>query len=138
MHARALFILHSEPRPTLLTGNMYTVWMGLTSMKMKVLVVQLCLTLSVEFSGKNTGEGCPSLLQEIFLTRGLNPTVLRCRQILHTEAPVRLPPAIRSSVGLHDCFQFFPFLYPLPSSAPSREVCPSTHLILGWPKCFHQ
>ena len=44
---------------------------------------QLCLTLipwtvayqdplSMEFSGKNTGVGCHFLLQEIYLTQGLN------------------------------------------------------------------
>ena len=33
--------------------------------------------------GNNTGVGCHSLLQGIFLTQGLNPCVLHCRQILH-------------------------------------------------------
>ena len=33
--------------------------------------------------GKNTGVGCHSLLQRIFLTKGLNPDLLRCRQILY-------------------------------------------------------
>ena len=35
--------------------------------------------------GKNTGVGCPALLQGIFLTQGLNPCLLcllHCRQIL--------------------------------------------------------
>ena len=31
--------------------------------------------------GKNTGVSCPFLLQEIFLTQGLNPSLLHCRQI---------------------------------------------------------
>ena len=31
--------------------------------------------------GKNTGVGCQSFLQEIFLTQGLNPDLLHCRQI---------------------------------------------------------
>ena len=34
-------------------------------------------------SGKNTGVGCHFLLQELFLTQGLNPYLLRCGQILH-------------------------------------------------------
>ena len=38
--------------------------------------------LSMEFSGKNTGVGCHSLLQEIFLTQGSNPGLPRSRQIL--------------------------------------------------------
>ena len=36
--------------------------------------------------GKKTGVGCHALLQEIFLTQGLNPCLLcplHCRQILH-------------------------------------------------------
>jgi len=32
-------------------------------------------------SGKNTGVGCHSLLQGIFPTQGLNPSLLHCRQI---------------------------------------------------------
>ena len=35
------------------------------------------------FPGKNTGVGCHSLLQGIFLTQGLNPGLLPCRQILY-------------------------------------------------------
>ena len=33
--------------------------------------------------GKNTGVDCHSLLQRIFLTQGLNPGLLHCRQILY-------------------------------------------------------
>ena len=33
--------------------------------------------------GKNTGVSCHSLLQGIFLTQGLNPGLLHCRQILY-------------------------------------------------------
>ena len=32
---------------------------------------------------KNTGEGCHFLLQAIFLTLGLNPGLLHCREILY-------------------------------------------------------
>ena len=32
--------------------------------------------------GKNTGVGCHALLKGIFLTRGLNPGLLHCRQIV--------------------------------------------------------
>ena len=32
---------------------------------------------------KNTGVGCHCLLQEIFLTQGLNPGLPHCRQILY-------------------------------------------------------
>ena len=34
-------------------------------------------------SGKNTGVGCHFLLQAIFLTQGLNPVLLHCRQSLY-------------------------------------------------------
>ena len=33
--------------------------------------------------GKNTGAGCHSLLQGIFLSKGSNPGLLHCRQILY-------------------------------------------------------
>ena len=33
--------------------------------------------------GKNAGVGCHALLQEIFLTQGLNPGLLHCKQILY-------------------------------------------------------
>ena len=33
--------------------------------------------------GKSTGVGCHFLLQRIFLTRGWNPGLLHCRQILY-------------------------------------------------------
>ena len=60
------------------------------------LVTQSCLTLcnpmdcsppgySVhgDSPGKNTGVGCHFFLQGIFLTQGLNPGLLHCRQILY-------------------------------------------------------
>ena len=49
------------------------------------------------FPGKSTGMGCHSLLLGIFLTQGLNPSLLcllHCRQILYCwttgEAPIRM------------------------------------------------
>ena len=36
-----------------------------------------------DFPGKNTGVGYHALLQGIFLTQGLNPDLLHCRQILY-------------------------------------------------------
>ena len=39
--------------------------------------------LSMEFSRQESGVGCHSLLQGIFLTQGLNPGLLHCRQILY-------------------------------------------------------
>ena len=39
--------------------------------------------LSMEFSRQNTAVGCHALLQGIFPTKGLNPVLWHCRQILH-------------------------------------------------------
>ena len=36
-----------------------------------------------DFPGKDTGVGCHFLLQGIFQTQGLNPSLLHCRQILY-------------------------------------------------------
>ena len=46
-------------------------------------------SLSVEFSGKNTGVGSHSLLQGIFLIEGSNPGLLHYEQIrfFNTEPP---------------------------------------------------
>ena len=63
-----------------------------------VLVAQSCLTLCDPMDcmyparlfcpwnspGKNAGVACHSLLQRIFLTQGLNPGLLHCRQILYS------------------------------------------------------
>ena len=57
--------------------------------KVKVKVAQSCPTLCNPVDspwnspGKNTGVGSHSLLQGIFPTQGLNPGLLRCRQILY-------------------------------------------------------
>ena len=60
------------------------------------LVAQLCPTLCDpvecnppgspvhgDFPGKNTGVGCPALLQGIFPIQGSNPGLLHCRRILY-------------------------------------------------------
>ena len=53
--------------------------------------------------GKNTGAGSLSLLQEIFLTQGSDPSLLLCRQILyclsHQESSSFLPSVPFSSVA---------------------------------------
>ena len=41
--------------------------------------------------GKNTGVGCHSLLQRIFLTQGSNQSLLHCRQILYCLRYQRSP-----------------------------------------------
>ena len=60
---------------------------------MCVLVTQSCPTLQPhgnppgssvhgDYPGKNTGVGCCSLLQRIFLTQGSNPILPHCRQVV--------------------------------------------------------
>ena len=77
--------------------NLEPVIQSKVSQKVKVLVAQSCPTLCNpincspparllcpwNFPGKNTGVGGHSLLQEIFLTQGLNLGLLHCRQILY-------------------------------------------------------
>ena len=40
-----------------------------------------------DFPGKDSGVGCHFLLQGIFLTQGLNPGLLHCRQTRPSEPP---------------------------------------------------
>jgi len=51
----------------------------------KALVVQSWLLCPWDSPGKNNGVsmGCHALHQVIFLTQGLNPDLLKCRQILY-------------------------------------------------------
>ena len=56
--------------------------------KVKVQIIQSCLTVTRllcpwDFPGHNTGVGCHSLLQGIFLIQRSNPGLLHCRQILY-------------------------------------------------------
>ena len=61
-----------------------------------------------DFPGKNTGVGYHFLLQEIFLTQGLNPGLQHCRQMLyhlsHQETWAgglsKAPPAVSSPASL--------------------------------------
>ena len=62
--------------------------------KVKLWVALLCSTLCDHMNprllctwnspGKNTGVGCHSLLQGIFLTQGSNPGLMHCRQTLYS------------------------------------------------------
>ena len=75
---------------------------------MCLLVAQSCLTLwdPMDYSpprssvhgilqSKNTGMGCQSLLQGIFLTQALNPGLPHCRQILYRLSHQRSQSAVR-------------------------------------------
>ena len=52
--------------------------------------------------GKNTGVGCHSCLQGIFLTRGLNLGLLHCRQILYHLSHSK-PAAAAAAKSLQSC-----------------------------------
>ena len=57
-----------------------------------------------DFPGKSTGVGCHFLLQGIFLTQGLNPGLLYCRQMLyrlsHQGSPLTLKVFMKNTVKL--------------------------------------
>ena len=52
----------------------------------------LCNPVNCSPPGKNTGVGCHFLLQEIFLSQGLNPGLRHCRQtLIPSEPPGKWP-----------------------------------------------
>ena len=56
-----------------------------------------------DFPGKNTGVGCQALLQVIFLTPGLNSSLLcllHCRQILYHCATWEAPELLDHKIAL--------------------------------------
>jgi len=55
-----------------------------------------------DFPGKNTGVGYHLLLQGIFLTQGLNLSLLHCRQTLPSEQPGE--PFLLIIISLFVCF----------------------------------
>ena len=81
------------------TGNSnFLIW---AQKKVKVLITQSCPILcdptdcsclyTQSSSGKNAAVGWHALLQGIFLTQGLNPGLLHCRQILYCLSHKRSP-----------------------------------------------
>ena len=68
--------------------------------------------------GKNTGVGCHFLLQGIFLTQGLNPHLLHCRQILYPLSYLGSPKSLWGTFYLtykqwnikHNKINFFEWL----------------------------
>ena len=73
-----------------------------------VFIIQSCLTLCNSMDGilcpwnspgKNTGVGCHSLLQGVFLTQGSNSGFPHCRQILYCLSHQRSPGVFDLSVN---------------------------------------
>ena len=50
--------------------------------------------LSVKLSRQNTKVGCHCLLQRLFLTQRLNPSLLHCKQILYCLSYREVPKAL--------------------------------------------
>ena len=60
--------------------------------------------------GKNIGVGCRFLLQGIFLTQGLNPGFLHCRQLLYNLTPQGSPSHLHpQTLGKWHCQVACPF-----------------------------
>ena len=70
----------------------------------------LCLW---DFPGKNTGVGCHALLQGIFPTQGLNPSLPHCRQILNCLSH-RGKPKVIVSLHVDTNSVFFEYVYVYP------------------------
>ena len=82
--------------------------------------------------GKNTGVGCHSPLQGIFLTQGSKPSLLHCRQILYHLSYGEFPEHLSevrslSSTPSHSLFfcklPYFHFLTGLKSISDYTVVC---------------
>ena len=73
-----------------------------------------------DFSGENTGVGCHFLLQEIFPTRGSNPSLPHCRQTFY-----RL-----SHLGEVDGFWFY--------FSPGGSLCEATGLLIPFSFSFRE
>ena len=93
------------------------------------------------FPGKNTGVDCHFLLQEIFLTQGLNPDLPHCRQTLYCLSHQGSPTAllqlsfiwqVKDSIPcrynpswfpLFMCFCLLPRAYPMQIGLAKKGVC---------------
>ena len=90
-----------------------------------MLVAQSCLilckpwtvasraSLSLDFTGKNTGVGSHSLLQGMFPTQGLNGGLLHCREILYRLShqiyiSIKLLLLLKKKKWTRDYVMFFP------------------------------
>ena len=100
---------------------------------------------SMEFSSKNTGAGCHSHLQGIFLIQGLKLSLLHCRQFLYHLSHKGSPWSCKVSFNpLHTLFFYFcllhnfPCLWNIPLSlfTPPSDL-PSSHSSLSFQnRCY--
>ena len=121
-------------------------------------VTQLCLTFCNPMDcspwnspGRNTGVGSFSLLQGIFLTQGLKPGLLHCRQILYQPSHKASLASMWNECNCVVVWIFFgiallwgwnenwpfPVLWPL-LSFPSLEIQNYKNKIIPWDKCHER
>ena len=83
--------------------------------------------------GKNTGVSSHSLLQRIFLTQGLNPGLLHCRQIVYCLSHQGSPVSILTCSVAKSCF-VTPWTVacqvPLSMDFPGKNVGMGCHFLL--------
>ena len=72
--------------------------------------------------GKNTGVGCYSLLQEIFLTQGLNPGLLQCRQTLYCLSQQGSPLQAAAAAAARSHQSCLTLCNPIDGSPPGSPV----------------
>ena len=85
-----------------------------------------------DFAGKSTGVYCHFLLQRIFLTQGLNPGLLHCRQMLYRLSHQRSPRSKRLLISWLQSPSAVILEPPKIKSATVSTVSPSTcHEVLG-------
>ena len=78
-----------------------------------------------DLPGKNTGVGCCALLQEIFLTHGLNLGLLHCRQILYRlshQGNLQFSSVVWSCLTLCDPIDSSPPGTPVPEILQARTL----------------
>ena len=85
--------------------------------------------------GKNTGVGCHSCLQGIFLTRGLNLGLLHCRQILYhlrhsKPAAAAAAKSLQSCPTLCDPHRWQPTRLPCLWDSPGKNTGVGCHFLL--------
>ena len=86
--------------------------------------------------GKNTGVGCYVLLQGIFPSQGLNPGLLRCRQILSSQRGQQICQVANLNLERFKSYLFVAvLLFPTPTIIFSCPFCQMDNFI-KWTICI--
>ena len=138
IHFRTIYF---SPVNSVIDSLISVVWnlsFALGSARVHANLLQLCSTLCdpmyyrarlcpLYFPGENTGVGCHALLQGIFLTQGLNPRPLHCRQIHYHWATREAPPPHPREQG--GCQILNPLQLPLSVFYSCKQMSVSATLI---------